>query len=51
MKKTTVIFDYRKCMKCGATTENMKKDTCKCGGYMYMMGGVYMPVVKKGACK
>lgn len=54
MMKTTVEFNYRKCLKCGAVTENMKKDSCKCGGYMYMMGGMYVPKTKtakqKGVC-
>lgn len=45
--KTTVLFNYRKCFLCGATTENMKESTCSCGGYMYQMGGCYMPMVKK----
>lgn len=49
MKKTTVMFNYRKCLKCGHTTENMKENACKCGGYLYMMGGCYMPRVHKTA--
>lgn len=43
MQKITITFNYRKCIKCGAVTHDMKKDTCKCGGYMYMMGGYYTP--------
>lgn len=54
MMKTTVLFDKRKCFKCGATTEQMQKATCKCGGFMYPVGVCYMPQVKKsqkkGAC-
>lgn len=54
MKVVKAEFTYRKCFKCGAVTENMKKDTCECGCYMYMMGGMYVPKTKtakqKGAC-
>lgn len=53
MKTTTVLFDNRKCFKCGATTTDMKKATCKCGGFMYPVGVCYMPQVKKsqkGGC-
>lgn len=52
--KTTVMMNYRKCFRCGAVTENMKKNTCECGCYMYQMGGIYVPKTKtakqKGAC-
>lgn len=47
MQKITLINDYRKCLKCGKTTDNMKKDFCTCGGYMYMMGACYVPNVKE----
>lgn len=46
MKRTTMLIDYRKCMKCGHTTKNISENTCKCGGYMYMIGGVYVPKVR-----
>lgn len=47
MKHVKMLIDYRKCLKCGHITENMSENTCKCGGYMYMIGGVYMPKVRK----
>lgn len=50
MQKTTLLNDYRKCFKCGNTSGDMKKDFCKCGGYMYIMGAVYVPRCK-GATK
>ena len=43
--------DVRKCMKCGATTDNMTKTTCKCGGFMYPVGVCYVPQVKKSEKK
>lgn len=44
--KATMILGYRKCFKCGETTDNMQKDTCKCGCYMYMIGSYYAPKVR-----
>ena len=51
MMKTTVLFDNRKCFKCGATTGDMQKSTCKCGGFMYPVGVCYVPQVKKSEKK
>ena len=51
MQKTTVIFDNRKCFKCGATTGDMQNATCKCGGFMYPVGVCYVPQVKKSEKK
>ena len=43
MKTNSAIFNYRKCFTCGSTTKDMKQERCKCGGYMSIMGGVYVP--------
>ena len=51
MKISMVEFNNRKCMKCGATTDNMTKTTCKCGGFMYPVGVCYVPQVKKSEKK
>lgn len=51
MRITTVEFNNRKCFKCGATTDNMTKATCKCGGFMYPVGVCYVPQVKKSEKK
>ena len=40
------ISEYRKCFRCGSTTQDIQKDTCKCGGYMYMMSTYYTPKIR-----
>lgn len=40
------INEYRKCFKCGSITQDIQKDTCKCGGYMYMMSTYYTPKIR-----
>ena len=51
MQRMTVEFNNRKCFKCGATTGDMQKATCKCGGFMYPVGVCYVPQVKKSEKK
>ena len=40
------INEYRKCFKCGSITQDIQKDTCKCGGYMYMISTYYTPKIR-----
>ncbi|MGN1156048.1 MAG: hypothetical protein ACI4TK_07715 [Agathobacter sp.] len=40
-----ILMSYRKCMVCGNTSENLNKDKCGCGAYMYMIGQVATPKV------
>lgn len=40
------ISEYRKCFKCGKTTQDITKNTCKCGDYMYMISTYYTPKVR-----
>lgn len=44
--KATMFMSHRKCFKCGETTTNIHKDTCKCGCYMYMISACYTPKVR-----
>jgi ribosomal protein L32 len=47
MKKTTMINDVRKCLKCG-TYHSMNKNNCSdCGSFLYPVGTIYQPKVEK----
>lgn len=46
-QKIVIEFNYRKCFRCNSVTEKLDKQTCKCGRYMYQMGGCYMPKTVK----
>lgn len=41
MQRTIIRYNYRKCFKCGAITEDINKDKCKCGSYMHIIGSYY----------
>ena len=46
MNIINVAFDYKKCFKCGYITDKMHESSCKCGGFLYVCGGYYVPKVK-----
>lgn len=47
--KVQVLNSYRKYYKCGNTTNDIKVNECSCGGYMYLIGQIYSPKIKKQA--
>ena len=47
--KVLVLNSYRKCYKCGKITNDIRVNQCECGGYMYLMGQIYSPKIKKQA--
>ncbi|MGF7145950.1 rRNA maturation protein Nop10 [Anaerotaenia torta] len=49
MSRTLMINTSRKCLKCG-TYHSLDRDHCpECGRYLYIMGSMYQPKVRKGA--
>lgn len=47
MMTTPAISTHKKCFRCGNTTSDMKKTTCKCGGFLYMVIQIYTPKTGK----
>ena len=47
MKLTKVIDAYRRCGRCGRTSNDLTKSECECGGYMAVISSMYVPVAGK----
>ncbi len=43
-----MIIRYKKCFCCGKKTTDLKKYTCKCGGFLYPISEYYSTRVKRG---
>ena len=42
-----MINAYKKCLCCGRKYQAAQREKCLCGGYLYLVGAVYQPKVKK----
>lgn len=43
----TMTATYRKCLKCGSSTNDLHKTKCNCGGYLYLISTIYTPKVRQ----
>ncbi len=49
MSRAPMITDSRKCLSCG-TYHSPDQELCPaCGRYLYLVGGIYQPKIRKGA--